>query len=283
MINFAFALAMLGQVQGQSGLDIPKNFLKPVPATNQVLARVNGVEIKASEVEALLWEWRKNDVLNDLINFQIVRTAAQKQEVTATDDEVNTEMLKLLEGIKSQLPKGQTLEQAMEQEGTAPSRLFVRVKTEILLRKMILKGFEPKDYVKVSTIVIKPAGSGTDDLKVALEKADKAYTRLIGGEKWEDVLLSSTDDQRARASLGLVGWRPIALFPESVRADIGKSKKNGFTKPASTVNGIQIFRLDAIGKEATAEEVLELKESYVGGQRTGLMTKLRADAKVEKF
>jgi len=283
MINFVLALATLGQVAGQAGLDIPKTLIKPVPPVNQVLARVNGFEIKSSDVEALLWEWRKNDVLNDIISYQLVRGEADKNQIKATDDEVNTEMLKLMEGIKSQLPKGQTMEQAMEQEGTAPSRLFLRVKTEILLRKIILRAFDAKDYVKVSTIVVKPAGTSADDLKVALEKADKAYNRLVAGNKWEDVLMDSTDDARARASLGLVGWRPVALFPDSVRLDIGKLKKNGYTKPAPTVNGIQIFRLDALGKEATAVEMVELQESYVGGQRAGVMSKLRADAKIEKF
>ena len=161
-------------------------------------------------------------------------------------------------------------------------RSFLRVKTEILLRKLILVNFKQEEYVKISTIVIKAASASTADVKVALEKADKTYGRLTGGEKWEDVLLSVTDDARARASLGQVGWRPITLFPESTRKELS-AKKGGITKPAQTQNGIQIFRIDATGKDATAAELLELQESYVGGQRQQFMAKLRADAKVEKF
>lgn len=269
--------------QASSVADIPQTLIKPIPATNQVMARVNGVEIKASDVEALLWEWRKNDVINDLVTFQIVKTAAAKAEVSATDQEVQKEVESLLAGIKQALPPGQTLEQAMEQEGTSPSRLFLRVKTEVLLRKLILVNFKQEGYVKVSTIVVKPTSASASDVKVALEKAEKAYARLSGGEKWDDVLLSVTEDPRARASQGQVGWRPLALFPESVQKEIASLKKGAFTKPAQTQNGIQIFRIDALGKGASAEELLELQESYVGGQRQQAMAKLRAEAKVEKF
>ncbi len=282
MNSLAFAIAIALQ-QTAAVLDVPKSLLKTPPATNQVLARVNGQEIKASDVEALMWEWRKADVVNDLITYQIVKGAATKANVGAADEEVLKEVQALLDGIKQTLPAGQTLQQAMEQEGTAPSRIFVRVKTEVLLRKLILKDFQQKDYVKISTIVIKPGSASSADVKVALEKADKTYGRLTGGEKWDDVLLSVTDEARARASLGSVGWRPIALFPETVRKDMESLKKTGFTKPAATQNGIQIFRLDAFGKDATAAELQELQESYVGGQRQQFMAKLRADAKVEKF
>lgn len=282
MNAIAIALTLFGQTQGAL-LDVPKSLLKPTPAVNQVLAKVNGVEIKTSDVEALLWEWRKSEVVNELITYALVKDAAAKAEIMVADEEVDKEVKALLEGIKASLPPGQTLEQAMEQEGTSPSRLFIRVKTEILLRKTILKGFDPKEYVKISTIVIKPGSASTEDLKVALEKSEKAYNRLVGGEQWMQVLASVTTDERALASEGLVGWRPVALFPDSVKAELASLKKGGFSKPAQTQNGIQIFRVDALGREATAVEMQELHESYVGGQRQQTMAKLRAAAKIERF
>ncbi len=282
MNSLAVALTIAFQ-QATAFLDVPKSLLKTPPATNQVLARVNGQEIKASDVEAMMWEWRKADVVNDLITYAIVKNAAAKLNVSTGDEEVFKEVQALLDGIKQALPQGQTLQQAMEQEGTAPSRIFIRVKTEILLRKMILTGFQQKDYVKISTIVIKAASASSADVKVALEKADKTYGRLTGGEDWDLVLLSVTDDEKARSSRGMVGWRPVALFPETVRKEMDSVKKNGYTKPAQTQNGIQVFRINAHGKDATAAELQELQESYVAGQRSQVMAKLRADAKVEKF
>lgn len=282
MNPIALALTLLAHQQAAM-LDVPKDLLKTPPAVNQVLAKVNGLEIKGSDVEALLWEWRKAEVVADLINYAVVKDAAAKQQIEATDQEVRKEVGDLMEAIKQQLPAGQTIEQAMEQEGTAPSRLFVRVKTEVLLRKLILKDFKAEDYVKISTIILKSASSSVADVKVALERAERVYTRLVSGEDWGTVLLENTDDARARASNGSVGWRPINLFPDSVRAEMGKLKKGGFTKPAQTQNGIQIFKLDAVGKQATAEELQELKASYVAGQRNGVMAKLKAEAKIEKF
>lgn len=282
-MNLAFLLAPLALVAQSAVLDVPKTLLRPMPAANQALARVNGVEIKMSDVEVLLWEWRKNDVLNDLITYQIVKDAAAKQSVTVTDEVAQAETKRLMDGIAQELPQGQTIQQAMEQEGTAPSRLFIRVKTELLLRGIVLKGFNHADYVKVSTIVFKPASASTADVKVAVDKAEKAYNRLAGGEAWDEVLLSVTDDERAKAALGSVGWRAKKLFPEPVQAELEKLAKGKVTKPAQTANGLQIFRIDARGASATAVEKQELEESYFAAQRQGLMSKLRSEAKVEKF
>ena len=282
MNPIAIALTVLAYQQA-AVLDVPKDLLKTPPAVNQVLAKVNGIEIKGSDAEALLWEWRKAEVVADLINYTIVKDAAKKQQIEATDQEVRKEVEQLMAAIKQQLPAGQTIEQAMEQEGTAPSRLFVRVKTEVLLRKLILKDFKPEEYAKISTIILKSASSSLADVKVALERAERVYTRLASGEDWGTVLLEHTDDPRARASNGAVGWRPINLFPDSVRTEVGKLKKGGVTKPAQTQNGIQIFKLDALGRQATAEELLELQSSYVAGQRNTFMAKLRSEAKIEKF
>ena len=282
-MNLAFLLAPLALVAQSAVLDVPKTLLRPMPAANQALARVNGVEIKMTDVEVLLWEWRKNDVLNDLITYQIVKDAAAKQSVTVTDEVAQAETKRLMDGIAQELPQGQTIQQAMEQEGTAPSRLFIRVKTELLLRGIVLKGFSHADYVKVSTIVFKPASASTADVKVAVDKAEKAYNRLTAGEAWDEVLLSVTDDERAKAALGSVGWRAKKLFPEPVQAELEKLAKGKVTKPAQTANGLQIFRIDAHGGTATAVEKQELEESYFAAQRQGLMSKLRNEAKVEKF
>lgn len=282
-MNLAFLLAPALVAIQSAVLDVPKSLLKPVPAPNATLAKVNGVEIRTSDVDALLWEWRRKDVLADLITYQIVKDAAKKQAVEVTDDAVHEEAKKLVDGIAQSLPPGQTIEQAMEEEGTAPSRIFIRVKTEMLLRKMILKDFVPADYVKISTIVFKPASASTEDVQVAMDKAQRAYNRLVGGESWDEVLLSVTDDARARAALGAVGWRPKRLFPESTQAEMSAIAKGGYTKPSATANGIQIFRLDALGGGATAVERQELEESYVAGQRQNFMTKLRGEARVEGF
>lgn len=280
-MNLAFLLAPALVAIQSAVLDVPKSLLKPVPAPNATLAKVNGVEIRTSDVDALLWEWRRKDVLADLVTYQIVKDAAKKQSIEVTDDAVQEEAKKLVDGIAQSLPPGQTIEQAMEEEGTAPSRIFIRVKTEMLLRKMILKDFVPADYVKISTIVFKPTTASAEDTQVAMDKAQRAYNRLVGGESWDEVLLSVTDDPRARAALGAVGWRPKRLFPEATQSEMNTLKKGGYTKPSATANGIQIFRLDVLGGGATAVERQELEESYVAGQRQGFMSKLRAEAKVE--
>lgn len=273
--------ALCAALQRLPGLDMPANLVMKTPGKAAVLATVNGKTITAEDLTPLLWDWRMNDVLSDVIGDRVVRDAATRAKISATDAEVDSEVKKLLASIKASLPQGQTIEDAMLQEGTTPSRIWLRMRTEILLRKLAVAELKPETFVNVSTIVIKPASQQAADLKAALEKAEDCYKRLNVGESWDNVFLSVTDDSRARAALGKIGWRNLTAFPEVAAKEIVSLGRGKVTKPVQTVNGIQIFRVDAKGADVTGDEKTELEDAYFASRRTGLMQKLREDAGVK--
>lgn len=279
MTFIATALALAIQKLPMS--EVPTTILKPVPAKETVLMKVNGKEIKASDIEALLWDWRQDDILNDLVNFRVVRDAAALANITATDQEIAEAKKKLMEALATTLTQGQTIQQLMEQEGTTDSRLYLRVHTEVLLRKLILKGFNKNDFVDISTIVIRHTTDGADT-KRALEAADSAYKELQEGKSWDDVMKKVVTDERAITAKGKVGWRFLSAFPTTVRDEIVTGKKGHITKPAMTSNGVQIFRVDNKGMEATGENLAILEEWYVNAMRQDTVAKLRANAKIER-
>lgn len=281
MITVAAAIAIAFQTGKLPMSELPTNILRPVPAKESTLVKVNGKDIKASDVEALLWDWRREDILNDLVSFRVVRDAAALVNITATDAEIAEAKDKLMQALAATLEKGQTMEQLMEQEGTTNSRLYLRVHTEVLLRKLILKGFNKNDFVDISTILIKHTADGADTQR-ALTEANGAYKDLQEGKPWDEVMKKVVKDERAVAAKGRVGWRFLSAFPNTVRDDIVTSKQGAYTKPAVTANGVQIFKIEMRGMDAAGESLAALEEWYVNAMRAESVTKLRAAAKIEK-
>jgi len=264
-------------------LDLPKRFLAPKPKPDAVMAKVGGVPIRASDIESYLWDWRAYEVMQDAVTHQMIAAEAKKQKVVAADSEIQQELNRQLEGIKSQLKPGQTVQKAMLEQGFPKSRLYLRIKSEVLLNKLTMKSFDPKSYVKVSTIIIRARSEQTAELAVALKRADEAYAALRSGEPWSDVLSRYTDDTTTLQSQGLLGWRDMNAFPPTVRQEVAAMKPGAITKPAQTQNGIQIFRIEALGSSAEGPVLNDLKQSFLMGSRQKVLDQIRAKTPVEIF
>ncbi len=276
---FAVALAL---AQGPAG-DLPAKYRSSPPQVATVVARVNGVDITAGEVESLLWEWRGFDAMQDLITYQVVKSEAQKQAVDVSDKDVQAAVDASLAEMAKRVAPGKTLETTLLEQGFTPSRLYLRFRTELLLGKMVERSFKPENLVRVSTIIVKPVSAQASDLTAAIGKAQAAYDRLKKGDKWEDVFASTLIDQRLVKSNGLLGWRDLGAFPTSVQAELKTLKPGGVTKPAQTENGIQIFRMEVRGNEAKPDEFNEMRTTYMTANRAPLLAKLRKESKVERF
>ncbi|MCB8933184.1 MAG: peptidyl-prolyl cis-trans isomerase [Fimbriimonadaceae bacterium] len=277
-----FAALALAVQQAPFKADLPAKYLTPPPAPSRVLARVDGVEIKASDVEPFLWDWRADEALMDLISYQMAKAEAASKGVQVPEKEIEAEVDRQIEAVRSSLQPGQTPEQSLKDEGFPRSRLYLRVASQLLIDGIVLRQFDPKEYVNVSTIVIKPVDEQASSLSAALKKAEDAYSRLQGGEPWETVL-ASLADPAGRPSGGPVGWRPLSAFPDTVRSELEKLEPGKVTKPAQTSNGIQIFRMERQGSAAVGVEMDQLKATYLTGARQSYAKQLRDRVKIERF
>lgn len=261
---------------------VPARYLPARPAADAVVAKVNGVPIKASDVEPLVWDWRSNEVVEELTNYHIVRLEAERLGVTVTPAELETETDKALRQLQDSLPQGTSLRSALESQGSAPSRVYVRVRTKLLLDRIVLKSFDPAGFVKISTMIVRPKNEQTVALAEAIKRADDLYARLQKGESWDKVLQDTTNEPETLKSAGLLGWRQISAFPEVVRTEMTGLGVGKVTKPAQTVNGFQIFRIEAFGKDAKPEEMESVKDLYLSQARPEVFNKLRSAAKIER-
>lgn len=276
-ILFAFQTAKLPLSE------VPTSLVPAIPAKETPLINVNGTIIKAGDVDALLWDWRKEDVLNDLVSFRVIKDAASRQSLSATDKEIEDAKNQLMEALRGTLQPGQTIEQVMLQEGTTDSRIYLRVHTEVLLRKLILQKFNKNDFVDISTIVIRHKPDDAADIKRAMEAADSGYKELMAGRPWEEVLKKFAGDERAIAAKGKVGWRFLSAFPDQARNEIVVSKTGSYTKPAATTNGYQIFRIDAKGIDVGGDALGSLQDWYVNAMRQPTVDALRREAKITRL
>ena len=251
------------------------------PAPDAVLATLDGAPITAAEIEPYLWSWKVRDVLREYADHRMILEAATKRGLVATEGEIKAKLDAQLAAASAGVPAGQTLDDYLQGRGLNVPHLTILSRSAVLLDKIAESEFKPEGYVKVQTLVFPTGGDTTDALSKAIRKDDLAYAALGSGKPWATVLASNVADPNVVRNEGLIGWKSLDLFPESVRTAFAALKPGGYTRPTQTSNGIQIFRLVARGGEATPEEAAALKRQYVEGSRAVILQRLRAAAKVE--
>ena len=248
-----------------------------------MLATVNGVPVRAAEVEPYLWDWRGFEALQDVVSYRLVEQAATSNAVTVSSEETQQAVDKEIVEIKKTAPQNRALDEILREQGYPKSRLYMRVRSELIVNKIVLKTLKPAELVKVSTIIFHPASEQTPALSAAISRADKAYEKLHNGAAWNVIVAEGDNDARAQQSKGLLGWRKISAFPASVSAELANLKIGGITKPAQTQNGIQIFKLEARGADATGQNLEEMRAFFLSVNGPAVLNKIRGDAKIVRL
>ncbi|MGV3617589.1 MAG: peptidylprolyl isomerase [Fimbriimonas sp.] len=272
----AFLVSLIATLQGP----LPDSVLPKAPTPDKVVAKVNGVEIKASDVEALLWDWRGHEVTQDLITYQLILGEAKRLKVEVKPTEIERSFEERLAEYRKGVPPGSDLEESLRGQGFPKSRLYLRVHTDLLVNRIAMLDFRPDDYVRVSTSAYRPA---PEKPQTPIQRAGAAHQRLVKGEPWLAIVKSSDLDEVAKEAAGHLGWRALAAFPETARPEIRALKSGGFTKPVALPDGsVQLFRVEMRGMEAKDDEARELQESFLARARQQLLQRLRSEAKIER-
>jgi len=276
MFAFLLPLAFALQTAKPFLMEVPGKYLQPAPQASQTVATVDGVEIKAKDVEDLLWQWRGNDAVRELVEYQIVKAEADKRGIKITPADVELKLNDTIKSFNDQQP-GKDVDEALQTQGFTRSRAYLRLSRQVMLEKMALADFKPANYVEVSAITIKPGEGKT--IEQAVAEAKTAYEKLQKGGKWKDVLASTTSDANIVGNEGRLGWRAMTIFPESTVAEMKPLKAGAYTKPVQTTSGVQIFRIEAKGDQIPSEKAEDLKQQYLAGAMAQLDKELHAKAK----
>ncbi len=254
-----------------------------MPSPDRVIAKVDGKEIRNSDIAPSIWDWYGYQVREDFVIARVIENEAKRLKLSVTDAEVSRMVDVQLDQLKAQVPAGKTLDQFLSEQGSPRTRLLFRARVDYLLTKIAGLSFDPTQYVNVSTLLIRPASQDLADVSKAIEKANKAFEKLSKGDAWLRVLGEYSADPSVINSEGKLGWRTLGTFPDSTQKEFKALKTGKFTKPVQTVNGFQIFRLNYRGSEAAAGDLAVLRDQVISNNRRKLLEDLIKGARIERF
>lgn len=259
----------------------PVIVVPPPPAPNQTVETVNGQAITSKELEPFLWDWYGSQVEQVIATLTVIDQAASQHKVAVTEKEIEDDAQKTYKQTMMRAPSGQDPNKWMKDHGAPISAFRYRARMELLLEKLAMLDFKPELYVKVSRLVIQPKDETTAGVKAAATAADEAEVALQKGEPWASVVARNSTNPQTAANHGELGWLPIAAFPQEVQQQFATMKLNTYTKPVSLQGAWQIFLLEVRGKDASPQEIAELKQTNLHQLVQDELSKLQKAAKIE--
>ena len=250
------------------------------PQGDQVVATVDGVPIKAKDVDKALWDWYSTDVLDEMIANTIVSNALKAQNLTLDQREVDGFLTRLLEEAKSSFAPGVDFEAELKKQGMPRSRLAARAATEMGLRKLTEARYKPVDMRKLAWIMVRPAGA-TEDHRAAAKKNAEEILKELETKSWEDVARGRSQDSNSAPRGGELGWFGVSELPKDV-ADAMKSLTTGKHTGVVDSQGLfAIYRVVAVGPPPAAEEE-NARNQFLARNLQKVYQDVKAKAKVDR-
>jgi len=264
-------------------------FAVSVPARAQdkdpLLAKVNGVEIRQSdltlaeedlgqEAAALPHEAKREQIIRLLADIILVSQEAERQKVQDTDSfKQRYAMLrkKLLMGL------------LLRDRGKAAA-------TEDAMRKVYddaIKQIPTEEEAHARHILFRVADAKDEkESKAAEKKAKDVIARLKKGEDFAKLAMELTEDPSGKANGGDLGYFGKDQMVSEFSEVAFKLKKGELSEPVKTQFGWHVIKLEdkRTKPQPDFEQVKSQLESHViQSSQVELITKLRKDAKIEKF
>jgi foldase protein PrsA len=253
--------------------------LKPAPVTDQVVVKINGVEIKSQDIQDLLWDLHGATTMAEVVNYQLIKQEAARLKIVVTDQEVEKEVAIMGEKLQPGLTPGQIL----AQNGYTWNLIYIRAKSTLMLLKIALQEFKPTDYIQLSTIIIRPKSTSDSDIALTTKVVQDIHERLMKGESWEKLVTEYVTEPESRRTNGYLGWRELLAFDETARKDVALLKRGEYSKPIRTANGVQIFRIEMRGIDASGEELAQMKDDVIDQIQQSVVRRLMRAAKIERL
>jgi hypothetical protein len=251
-----------------------------VPQGDQAVATVDGVAIKAKDVDQALWDWYSIDVIEELIFNQVVIGALKKQGITLNQKDADAFLNRLLAEAKESIPPGADVEAELKKQGLPKSRLAARAATEVGLRQLTEARFKPEKFRQVAWLMIGPKGTGPAEMEAARMNAQEALKKLET-EPWAAVVRASSHDVNSAMRDGEIGWFDLAELPKNV-ADamlpLAAGQHTGLTESQGV---FAIYQVMAVGPPPPSD-IDTVKAQFVARSLGKTFQAIKDLAKIER-
>ena len=253
--------------------------INQTPQGEQVVATVDGVAIKAKDVDKALWDWYADDVVEEFIANTIVSNAVKAEGITLDPKDVDAFLNRLLAEAKAGLDPGADLEAELRKQGMPKSRLAARAATEIGLRKITEARYKPAELRKISWILVRPEGQGPDQKAAAKMNAEEALKELAI-KPWADVVRAKSQDANSAVRGGVIGWFATNEMPPDIATAIAGLETGRHSGVIDSQGVFAIYRIDEIGVPEAEREAQ--KTSFVARNLDRVYQEIKVKAKVDR-
>ena len=270
--------------QAQRPQTPPQYSPAPLPAGNTVVATVNGEPIRADELIQVCYDWFAATAVEELILERIIEQEARKQGISVSNAEVEARYKQQLQNAESQVPPGMSLDDFLKRNQFPPSRLFARIRSQMLAEKLVERQVNLDDFVEYSQIVIRIQGNTPEQQEentpAAEAKAREAYQKIQEGLDFAEAVKEYSEDVFSKDRGGKMNWQNMNFIVPDLRQKLQAMKPGEISEPFKMMGSYMIIRKERTGSQASPEEQQELREQAVRLQIGEYVRQLQAKAKI---
>ncbi len=256
----------------------------PLPAGDTVVATVNGESIRASELIQATYNWFAATAIEELILERVIEQEARAQGVSVADSEVEARYLQQLQVAEAQVPPGMSLDDFLKRNQFPPSRLFARIRTQMLVEKLVERQVSLDDFVEYSQIVIRIQGNTPEQQEenapAAEAKAREAYEKIQQGLDFAEAVKEYSEDPFSKDRGGKLNWQNKNFIVPDLRSKLEMLQPGQVSEPFRSMGGWMIIRKERTGSQASPEEQQELREQAVRIQISDYVRQLQSKAQI---
>ncbi|GIV09763.1 MAG: hypothetical protein KatS3mg019_1854 [Fimbriimonadales bacterium] len=257
----------------------------PLPSDNTVVATVNGEPIRASELIQASYDWFAATAIEELILERIVEQEAKAQGISIPDAEVEARYKQQLQNAEAQVPPGMSLDDFLKRNQFPPSRLFSRIRTQMLVEKLVERQVSLDDFIEYSQIVVRVQGNTPEQQEenapAAEAKAREAYEKIQQGLDFAEAVKEYSEDPFSKDRGGKMNWQNKNFIVPDLRAKLETLQPGQVSEPFRSMGSFIIIRKERVGSQASSEEQQELREQAVRLQISDYVRQLQSKAKIE--
>lgn len=257
----------------------------PLPSGDTVVATVNGEPIRASELIQASYDWFAATAIEELILERIIEQEARAKNISVSDAEVEARYKQQLQNAEAQVPPGMSLDDFLKRNQFPPSRLFSRIRTQMLVEKLVERQVNLDDFVEYSQIVIRIQGNTPEQQEenaaAAEAKAREAYEKIRQGLDFAEAVKEYSEDPLSKDRGGKMNWQNKNFIVPDLRAKLEALQPGQVSEPFRSMGSFLIIRKERTGSMASPEEQQDLREQAVRIQMVDYVRQLQSKAKIE--